>query len=189
MISVSPPGPDCSGREGIRTPIGLKAMRVSSAPRRTVSGSLPNELQAWELNPATRLMRPSRAPALLHQIPTPPFSKSGDGGIRTHNIPFLRRMPLPVGLHHHFRIGIADFRNGSSILNPKAPRTGFEPAASTLTKWRAAIATPRHIQIQQSPVGDSHPCTRCEKPVSCLTRRTGGIQTKTAGVAPGRVSA
>ena len=39
------------------------------------------ELQTWELNPASRLMRPSRAPARLQG--------SGDGGIRTHTVHVL----------------------------------------------------------------------------------------------------
>ena len=41
------------------------------------------QLRTWELNPASRLMRPGRAPA------RPQFIISGDGGIRTHTVHVL----------------------------------------------------------------------------------------------------
>src|SRR5262249_4671996 len=41
------------------------------------------QLQTWELNPASRLMRPGRAPARLQCV------NSGDGGIRTHTFSVL----------------------------------------------------------------------------------------------------
>jgi hypothetical protein len=48
------------------------------------------QLQTWESNPASRRMRPGRAPARLHSVP------SGDGGIRTHTVHVLS-VATPAG--------------------------------------------------------------------------------------------
>lgn len=58
-------------------------------------------------------------------------------GIRTHNYPGLNRMPLPVGLPR-----CIEYRFRAVVLC-QAPPAGFEPAISTVTRWRALLAALR----------------------------------------------
>ena len=103
-------------------PVGVPGRSVLLAPRaatrsRSRSEQNTGELQTRESNPASRLMRPERAPARLQFQSHAPDSNraaeimtlgraparvqsSSDGGSRTHTSRFLRPRPLPVGLRH-----------------------------------------------------------------------------------------
>jgi hypothetical protein len=54
--------------------------------------------------------------------------------------------------------------------SPRAVPTGFEPAASTLTGWRALQAAPRDLDViahvRSCPQRDSNPCYRLERAAS-----------------------
>ena len=97
------------------------------------------QLQTWELNPESRLMRPERAPARLQNV-------SGDGGIRTHTVHVLS-VATPAGWS-----------------TSPAPLAGFEPATSTVTKWRALQTAPQGLVLSNPKSKISNPKSR-ERPV------------------------
>jgi hypothetical protein len=92
VTSPSPLFSDPGGSRTHKTP----ALNRSCLP---VPARSHPKLQTWELNPASRLMRPGRAPARLHQ------GASGDGGIRTHTVHVLSVATPAVGLHHLANLG------------------------------------------------------------------------------------
>ncbi len=73
---------------------------------------------------------------------------SSTGGSRTHTPQGLSLSALPVGAPCH---------------STPAPLAGFEPAASTLTKWRALLTAPQGRVSNQSARRESNPLIRLGK--------------------------
>src|ERR1700729_2294543 len=90
----------------------------------------------------------------------------GQGRGRTADLPLFRRTLVPTELPD--RAGTTpDYGAGTET---EAVLTGFEPATSTLTGWRALRAALQdHAALagrQQCPQRDSNPCRRLERAVS-----------------------
>jgi hypothetical protein len=84
----------------------------------------------------------------------------GQGRGRTADLPLFRRTLIPTELPD-----LAGALPGRAVL------TGFEPATSTLTGWRALRAALQdHLYRpppgEQCPQRDSNPCRRLERAVS-----------------------
>ena len=91
----------------------------------------------------------------------------GQGRGRTADLPLFRRTLIPTEL--------PDLGEAVTPARPRPPAasavlTGFEPATSTLTGWRALrTALQDHALLtlrQQCPQRDSNPCRRLERAVS-----------------------
>src|SRR5258708_41780 len=91
----------------------------------------------------------------------------GQGRGRTADLPLFRRTLVPTELPD---LGWAPGPDGPRRRPALAVLTGFEPATSTLTGWRAPRAALQdHAALagcQQCPQRDLNPCRRLERAVS-----------------------
>src|SRR5258708_39014853 len=91
----------------------------------------------------------------------------GQGRGRTADLPLFRRTLVPTELPD---LGWAPGPDGPRRRPALAVLTGFEPATSTLTGWRALRAALQdHAALagcQQCPQRDLNPCRRLERAVS-----------------------
>src|SRR5579859_4003125 len=132
-------------------------MPTSSASTRQESEtSSPRPSTARVSKGVSKAARPQRTRAAFPLLRT-----GGQGRGRTADLPLFRRTLIPTELPD---------RAGDLRPRYRAVLTGFEPATSTLTGWRALLAALQDHACpptgEQCPQRDSNPCRRLERAVS-----------------------